>query len=736
MKENVDIDQEIKNKNTDITEISTIIFKEIEENNQNQENDVNDIQRAESRFSTTFNNVSSINPLRDVHNENKFSHKSFKKKAIMESIVNLKIQYILYKIRDFIRKYQIETNTNFSPTIHKLLRFLRNITLFIYGIIMFFERPWFCYEKATIPLPSYFNFTKYNESETAFYGIPFINNYVLRGIEIFLTLILMVTQIIKIRNEYFLKNTKITNHKNYIRMQIVLFIFLIICLGDLIGGVCTNSFPILNFILRAFIYIYMIRRIRRNVIRIGKVLWKTKTVFLLLFLNIILFSFIGFFLFQRSNYFENVIQAILQLYILLSTCNFPDIMLSTFKVTKLGVIFFVIYVFINYFIILSYLKTSYYIKYYQINKDDCLNIIRDIIQNDYNKEIFKLNKFDKFLSKQKKLYYLDSHEYNNLLIVLGLYNKYEQIFEEVNKMIEPKSEKTMIKDSIYAQYLFKSIFIEIIINIICIFFLIIINFIEDITCIIFQFVWSLFIIIEFYLMIKYIGIRNTFFHHFNRVMFQIFNFAVIVCIIIIFAIGDKKEKEMHYKYAIKALKIFLALREIRIFVFLDKFQVIKNIYKIVRISKEMFYRNLFTLYSLFLLFSTISILLTGGTIKKGAFDKIEDKYIPKNYEYLNFNDFPSSFVTCFSLLMINNLNIIVRSLTYYLELNRVAMEFYFATFYFFSTLIIVNIMQTLLLELYLISDFSTTKDKNKNNINNVNNEINDLSESNKEKRLD
>ena len=546
----------------------------------------------------------------------------------------------------------------------------------------------------------------------------------------------MVTQIIKIRNEYFLKNTKITNHKNYIRMQIVLFIFLIICLGDLIGGVCTNSFPILNFILRAFIYIYMIRRIRRNVIRIGKVLWKTKTVFLLLFLNIIIFSFIGFFLFQKSNYFENVIQAILQLYILLSTCNFPDIMLSTFKVTKLGVIFFVIYVFINYFIILSYLTTSYYIKYYQINKDDCLNIIRDIIQNDYNKEIFKLNKFDKFLSKQKKLYYLDSHEYNNLLIVLGLYNKYEQIFEEVNKMIEPKSEKTMIKDSIYAQYLFKSIFIEIIINIICIFFLIIINFIEDITCIIFQFVWSLFIIIEFYLMIKYIGIRNTFFHHFNRVMFQIFNFAVIVCIIIIFAIGDKKEKEMHYKYAIKALKIFLALREIRIFVFLDKFQVIKNIYKIVRISKEMFYRNLFTLYSLFLLFSTISILLTGGTIKKGAFDKIEDKYIPKNYEYLNFNDFPSSFVTCFSLLMINNLNIIVRSLTYYLELNRVAMEFYFATFYFFSTLIIVNIMQTLLLELYLISDFSTTKDKNKNNINNVNNEINDQSESNKEKRLD
>ena len=129
----------------------------------------------------------------------------------------------------------------------------------------------------------------------------------------------------------------------------------------------------------------------------------------------------------------------------------------------------------------------------------------------------------------------------------------------------------------------------------------------------------------------------------------------------------------------------------------------------------MFYRNLFTLYSLFLLFSTFSILLTGGTIKKGAFENIDDKSIPSNYEYSNFNDFPSSFVTCFCLLMINNLQILVKSLTFYVELNQVALEFYFATFYFLSTLIIVNIIQTLLLELYLITDFSENS-----GINNIN----------------
>jgi hypothetical protein len=73
--------------------------------------------------------------------------------------------------------------------------------------------------------------------------------------------------------------------------------------------------------------------------------------------------------------------------------------------------------------------------------------------------------------------------------------------------------------------------------------------------------------------------------------------------------------------------------------------------------------------------------------------------------------------------MINNLNILVKSLTAYVELNQVALEFYFATFYFFSTLIIINIIQTLLLELFLISDFSGKTEKGEiKNINEKNNE--------------
>ena len=114
-------------------------------------------------------------------------------------------------------------------------------------------------------------------------------------------------------------------------------------------------------------------------------------------------------------------------------------------------------------------------------------------------------------------------------------------------------------------------------------------------------------------------------------------------------------------------------------------------------------RNLLTLYSFIIIFSTLSILLTGGNIKKDSFKKNEE--IPDNYEYINFNDFASSYISCFCLLMINNLNILVKSLTYQSK-HEIFFQFYFATFYFFSTLILINIIQTLLLEMYLISDHS------------------------------
>ena len=95
------------------------------------------------------------------------------------------------------------------------------------------------------------------------------------------------------------------------------------------------------------------------------------------------------------------------------------------------------------------------------------------------------------------------------------------------------------------------------------------------------------------------------------------------------------------------------------------------------------------------------MLITGGNILKNSFTNNPE--IPNNYFHINFNDFGSSFLSCFALTMINNLQILAKSLSFHAKgtINDKLLNSYFATFYFFSTLLILNIFQTLILEMYL-----------------------------------
>ena len=126
--------------------------------------------------------------------------------------------------------------------------------------------------------------------------------------------------------------------------------------------------------------------------------------------------------------------------------------------------------------------------------------------------------------------------------------------------------------------------------------------------------------------------------------------------------------------------------------------------------KNLFYSLFSTLFSFYFIFTTITMFLTGGHITKNIFD--DDPTIPSEYSNINFNDFGSGFVSCFCLTMINNINIISKSLSvgcseYY--------QGYFALFYFLSTLVILNISTTLLLEMYMSIQAKMKEIQNKKN---------------------
>ena len=660
--------------------------------------------------------------------------------AIKELITNLKTQYILFNIRNFIRNYQIHANKNIDEKNYNISLKIRNFTLYIYGLIMFFERPWFCYEGTTIPLPSSFK-TQNCDNDVVFTGIPFIYNVVLRVIEIMFTITISVTQILKYKVEYSLKDTNTGVNKSYNRIQIILFISLFLCLIDSIFSLIVGKFPIINFLCRPFIYIYMIRRLRMNWTNILRILWRTKKAYFVLFTNLITFSVVGYILFHKDKgFFDNFGESFLQIYIILTTCNFPDIMLEAMEFSKFAIIYFVICLSINYFILLSYLNNLYTTKYYNVNKRDCLNIIRDVIDNDYNRYIFADKKFTRFLLKQKYIYHLSNDEYTNILVLFNLYNRNSDLYYRLVKISELTPEVDMISNTRYGKIILESILAEFIVNVIYI--LCTISLFIDfnpseksetskitILFMIFHSITSLLIIYEPILILKNIGFKRFIKKHLHRTFFHLSNIAVIISLIILYILKAIDGQKSYILFFYRLLQIFISLRTIRIFVFLDQFRIIKNIYIIIRISKEMLNRNFLTLYSFILIFSTLSMLLIGGNIKKHSFD---DKDIPNNYKYINFNDFASSYISCFCLLMINNLNILVKSLTSNYEKDdniKIFYEFYFATFYFFSTLILINIIQTLLLEMYLISDHSlsdkqiTEKDQDKTIENFLKNEV-------------
>ena len=395
-----------------------------------------------------------------------------------------------------------------------------------------------------------------------------------------------------------------------------------------------------------------------------------------------------------------------QLYILLSTCNFPDIMLGTFSVTKWGIFYFVIYITFNFFIILSLLKTLYYSKYFDIYKKNCEIIIGNIRANDSYKSIFEQKEFAKFLVTLKERYSLDESQYSMIIFYLGIKEK-AVLHQEIKHKYSIKNH--MKKDSIFKFYFDYKI--ELLINIINTIFI----FFEfthlkyKTILIIIQILWSIFLLIEAVFFLHNLGLKKLIQGSIVRLIFHFFNFLSLVSLlsILYYKITEKIEE---YFISFEYSTVFICFRTIRILVFLNTFKEYKKIFKTLHNMRTLFKRNVLNLFSLFLIFSSLSMIITGGNIKKNCFDN--DDTIPNNYYHINFNDFGSSFLACLALMMINNLNIIAKSLSFPGQ-NRRTLNIYFSTFYFLSTLIILNIVQTLLLEMYLSMDIKKKKKKMK-----------------------
>ena len=316
-------------------------------------------------------------------------------------------------------------------------------------------------------------------------------------------------------------------------------------------------------------------------------------------------------------------------------------------------------------------------------------------------------RFNKVLFNLNKQFYLTKNDYIRILKLIGYKGEIDdftkndiyQILNETDK--NTRQSKLNIQENSVLLSFFVNKYTEIIINIIdfVLMILLLID-LEDIMSnyyfiLVPQVVWCLFFLFEFFVYFKYFSFAYILSKEFILFLFFIINCAILLLFFLTFIIIKSNNEDLS-KTFINYIKVVISLRMIRIFLLFKKYRTFETFSRTFHNMKKLFYGLFSTLFSFYYLFITITMFLTGGNIQKDSFK--DDPNIPENYANINFNDFGSGFLSCFCLTMINNINIISISLSIG---HSPYFQGYFALFYFLSTLVILNISTTLLLEMYM-----------------------------------
>ena len=673
-----------------------------------------------------------------------------KKEDLYELSENLRLQLVVLELEDKINKYFYNLQKEDAKKKYKILRNIKFIVILSYSILVFFEKPIHCYKSTTFYSKDDKNDNECNPDLVYLNEKIFLNATLYRYIEIAFLISFVFFKIIHFR----LKSIDVFKNRNsYAIIQYIIFFLILLCLIDVFLSIFLDYFPLINYFCRAILIILLIKSQRQTWAIVLKIFYRTGVLTFLIFCIMVFFGIVGYFLFgEKSDYFKNIGISIYSLFILLSTCNFPDVMLSTFSNdNKFPFFYFLLYLAINYFILFTLLKTLYYSKFFDSLKERTRKAIdmifkefhenkknEEIILEEVNEELFekedeeneekedsndiindKLEKknslvepeysetFNKLLFNLSRKFYLTKKDYIKILTLIGYKGEFSDFKKnDIYQLLHQKENKTkeeieqIIKSNKFLKF-FSNKYVEIGINIIDfgIMLLLLIEMEDTISNFIFvlipQIVWCSVFIFEFIIYIRQFSFKYLIFKEFVLFCFFIINCITVVFLLLTYIFLKTNHLDLYNSF-FNLVKVFISLRLIRIFLLFKKYKTFETFYRTFHNMINIFYSLFSTLFSFYFVFTTITIFLTGGHITKHIFDNLPD--IPSIYCNINFNDFGNGFVSCFCLTMINNINIISRSLSagvseYY--------QGYFALFYFLSTLVILNISTTLLLEMYM-----------------------------------
>ena len=150
--------------------------------------------------------------------------------------------------------------------------------------------------------------------------------------------------------------------------------------------------------------------------------------------------------------------------------------------------------------------------------------------------------------------------------------------------------------------------------------------------------------------------------------------------------------------------LIILIRAIKI---LTLMQEIKSLRMIIETMKNLLVPILHmtsVLGIIYYVFALLGMFLFGGLVHKDLdYPLVEGPYtVPASFHLVNFNDFFSSIVTLFTLMVVNNWMISVSQYTFVTTgtYNKNFVRFYFIAFYYFSVIIGINLVVAYVLDMY------------------------------------
>jgi two pore calcium channel protein len=230
---------------------------------------------------------------------------------------------------------------------------VRDLAVCLYMTIAFFEVPSWC--KVTL-----FTFDcRTRGHQVPWSNIPKLHNTGSRCIELSCLLIILALHTLR---RSFTINSSTSSLRN-----VSMWVLSLAAVGDILHSLVAGQQLLYAQYLRPLIFMIVIRAVRESMMSIARTVKAAFGIFVLITLHIIFFALVGMILFAGSAegvaYFDSVQISLWNMVIMLTTTNYPDMMMPAYHNNRLYAFYFVTFYLIGLFFLYKLVLASFYNNY-------------------------------------------------------------------------------------------------------------------------------------------------------------------------------------------------------------------------------------------------------------------------------------------------------------------------------------------------------------------------------------